>query len=65
MSLPIMSTSFSGADLLVRAADLATTDGDDNPEYDRALTELCTNVLGLSQDDKETIHRLITGRDLA
>jgi hypothetical protein len=60
-----MSTKINGTDLLRQAADLATTDGDDNPEYDRALTELCTNALGLSQDDKETIHRLITGRNLA
>lgn len=45
------------------AGDLASEDAE-NSEYDRALVELCTDVLGLSMDHKDVVAHLVLGRDL-
>ena len=46
--------------LLHEAADLMTQ-GDDNPEYDRAIVELVSRVLGVSTDDRDVVEAVIRG----
>lgn len=54
-------------DLTLRAIQaaqtLASSDGE-NAEYDRALVEMTLELIGLNyNEDRATIHRLITGRE--
>lgn len=41
-------------EVLTEAADLLTED-DTNPEYDRAIVELSTRLLGFSDEQKEYV----------
>jgi hypothetical protein len=43
---------------LIHEAAQLKSDGN-NPEYDRALVELCLNVAGWSMDDKDKMAQLI------
>jgi len=48
--------------LIDAAASLLTEPEDENPEYDRALTELVTRAFGLTSDEQPQIAALIEGR---
>lgn len=49
-----MSTTITPAVLMRTAAALLSVEGE-NPEYDRALAELVTDLLGGTSDDKDAI----------
>jgi hypothetical protein len=45
-------------DVLIAAASLLSDDGE-NPEYDRAITELTADILGLDKGDAADILSLV------
>jgi hypothetical protein len=48
-------------DVMRTAADLMSSEGE-NHEYDRALVEMTTNLIGLSTDeDRATVERILRG----
>lgn len=49
--------------LLRCAAGLLSEDGE-NPEYDRAITELTCEMLGLNTDAKDHVHQLLRAVEL-
>jgi hypothetical protein len=48
----------SQAELIELARGLKSEHGE-NPEYDRALVELCTDALGMSMDERHKVARMI------
>jgi len=46
-------------DEVILTASRLLSDNDSNREYDRALTELVTDLLGLTQDDQEIIFNML------
>jgi hypothetical protein len=50
-------------DIVSAAARLLTEDGS-NPEYDRAIVELTSDLLGLTQDDKQGVEDILRVRQV-
>lgn len=49
---------FSPSELMETAAELVTVDGS-NPEYDRGIREMVAGMLGLAQEDKPSLERIL------
>lgn len=54
----VKNTKFAGEELIKQARDLVSEHGE-NPQYDRALVELVSRALGLSDEHKDFIYDLL------
>jgi hypothetical protein len=55
---PFGTHTVTGYQVLMRAADLLSDSGD-NPEYDRAIVELTSALIGAGQDDRILMSRIL------
>lgn len=53
-----MDTKYDKVKVLKMAADLLSEEGE-NSEYDRAIVEMTSNLLGFESENRETLHLIL------